>query len=64
MLLISQFWEFFQVETLFQKMWPLMYKRAELDLRSTNTCYGSVKCKSNLIELFHKVIKSAPKHKR
>ena len=27
-------------------------------------CYSSVKCKSNFIELFHKVIKSAPKHKR
>ena len=27
-------------------------------------CYSSVKCKSNFIELFHKIIKSAPKHKR
>ena len=30
-----QFWEIFQVETLFQKLWPLLYKGAQLDLRST-----------------------------
>ena len=26
-----------------------------------HVCYSSIKCKSNFIELFHKVIKSAPK---
>ena len=31
-----QFWGIFQAETLFQKLWPLLYKRAELELRSTN----------------------------
>ena len=30
-----QFWGIFQVKTLFQKLWPLLYKRIELDLRST-----------------------------
>ena len=30
-----QFWGIFQVETLFQKLWVLLYKRAELDLRLT-----------------------------
>ena len=30
-----QFWGIFRDETLFQKLWPLLYKRAELDLRST-----------------------------
>ena len=30
-----QFWGIFQVETLFQKLWLSLYKRAELDLRST-----------------------------
>ena len=32
-----QFWGSFQVETLFQKFPPLLFKRAKLDLRSTNT---------------------------
>ena len=32
-----QFSEIFLVETLYQKLWPLLYKRAELDLRSTNS---------------------------
>ena len=27
----------FQVKTLFQKLWPLLYKRAELDLRLTKS---------------------------
>ena len=31
----SQFWEHFQVERLFQKVWLLLYKRAKLDLRLT-----------------------------
>ena len=31
-----QFRGIFWVKTLFQKLWPLLYKRAELDLRSTN----------------------------
>ena len=35
-----------------------------LKLGAIHKCYSSVKCKSNFIELFHKVIKSAPKHKR
>ena len=30
-----QFREIFRVKILFQKLWPLLYKRAELDLRST-----------------------------
>ena len=29
----------FQVKTLFQKLWPLMCKRAKLDLRSTKKIY-------------------------
>ena len=32
----SQFRGIFNVKTLFQKLWPLLYKRAESDLRSTN----------------------------
>ena len=31
----NQFWGKFQVERLFPKLWPLLYKRDELDLRST-----------------------------
>ena len=30
-----QFWGMFRVKRLFQKLWPLLYKRAKLDLRST-----------------------------
>ena len=29
------FWGIFQVKTLFQKFWPLLCKRAKLDLRWT-----------------------------
>ena len=32
---IIHFWGILQVETLFQKLWALLYKRAKLDLRST-----------------------------
>ena len=35
-----QFWEIFQVKTLFQKMCPLLYKRAKLDLRLTTSFRG------------------------
>ena len=31
----NQFWGIFQVETLFQKLWTLLYKKAELDSRLT-----------------------------
>ena len=31
-----QFWGIFQVETLFKNVWPLLYKSANIDLRSTN----------------------------
>ena len=31
MSVLENFW----VETVFQKLWPLLYKRAELELRST-----------------------------
>ena len=39
-----QFWEIFRVKTLFQKLWPLLYKRAKLDLRSTKLCYANTFC--------------------
>ena len=34
-----QFWGIFQVIRLFQILWPLLYKRAKLDLRSTNQVF-------------------------
>ena len=34
----QKFWGILQVETLFQKLWPLLFKRAELDLRPTKKC--------------------------
>ena len=37
----DQFWGIFLVETLFQKLWPLLYYRAESDLRLTK----NIKCK-------------------
>ena len=36
--------QIFRVKTLFQKLWPLLYKRAKLNLRSTNVfCYEATK---------------------
>ena len=47
------------------QLWLLeLLLKAVFSLKKTNLCYNSVKCKSNFIELIHKVIKSAPKHKR
>ena len=37
----TQFWGVFKVITLFQKLWLLLYKRAKLDLRSTNPIKNS-----------------------
>ena len=34
----------FKVETLFQKLWRLLYKRAELDLRATNYILLALSC--------------------
>ena len=34
-----QFWGIFQGKTLFSKLWPLLYKRAKSDLRSTNSYF-------------------------
>ena len=36
----NQFWGIFRVEILFQNLWPLLYKSAELDLRSTKLFSG------------------------
>ena len=36
-----QFWGIFRVETLFQKLWPLLYKRAELGFRLTNVLFSN-----------------------
>ena len=36
-----QFWGIFWVETLFQKLWPLLYKRAELGFRLTNVLFSN-----------------------
>ena len=33
------FGEFFRSKHFFKKLWPLLYKRAELDLRSTNSLF-------------------------
>ena len=33
------FGEFFRSKHFFKKLWPLLYKRAELDLRSTNLLF-------------------------
>ena len=35
----NQFGGIFQVKTLFQKLWPLLYKRAKLDLRLTKNMF-------------------------
>ena len=40
-ILFVQFGGIFKVKTLFQKLWFLLYKRAELDLRSTNAIWPS-----------------------
>ena len=39
LLLFSWTYSVLQVKTLFQKLWPLMYKRAEWDLRSKKLVY-------------------------
>ena len=44
----------------------LLLQRRQLQRRlgTSHKCYSSFKCKSKFIELFHKIFKSAPKHKR